>query len=699
MLRIEETRSKTYEERYGEAVSQIPLYSSEWTNFNASDPGVTILENLSLFNTIQAMKIPEVPVDVLRRLYALAGFKAEKGKCSRVLIKTNGLEKPVTLPQNSRFSLGGMIFETNRNLVVGGKMTGLYSCIDGEFKDISFLGRQDIPMECAVFSDTPKEGDALYFICDSLPEEDKELILYAGSISNDPRNPIQERTENLFAKIRWECFTDTGFEEIKVRDFTGCFLYSGEIRLRMPAFAAEYEEAPTKGYCIRAVLERAEYDMPPRLLTLESFLFELWQKDTRAASMIFSKAGKISIKHPLAGDEYIIVFAKEEKGSSYRRYELSYDAEEEGRVVKYTPGKLGSDGRQTGFTIDFTGRYKPESDFKDPVRVVLYGADIMNRYEIGKVYGYDNQEFELPLKHLVADSFCLIARRKDENGEYLYDFVRPEKKDAGALYYHLLEDDGRMIIENAGRYIGADLFVASAAVTEGKKGNVRALSQFKPLFDVSEAEWFNPGPGTGGAFREKMSDVGVRFRKDVETPYTAVTASDYERIVSETPGLCVRKVNAVIDEAENLAIVAVLPGLPGDRPSLPKIYKDEITKRLDERRLLTTRIRVVSPKYVEINVKGTVYVKRHYQNPKEVIENEIRKIIDDVHSDRNFGDPLRFRNVFTAIEALDCVSYVYNLSLMPDDKNLAQCEDSDIFPGADVLCVAGEILIETVAGD
>ena len=102
---------------------------------------------------------------------------------------------------------------------------------------------------------------------------------------------------------------------------------------------------------------------------------------------------------------------------------------------------------------------------------------------------------------------------------------------------------------------------------------------------------------------------------------------------------------------------------------------------------------------MEINVKGTVYVKRHYQNPKEEIENEIRKIIDDVHSDRNFGDPLRFRNVFTAIEALDCVSYVYNLSLMPDDKNLAQCEDSDIFPGADVLCVAGEILIETVAGD
>ncbi|MCR5032418.1 MAG: baseplate J/gp47 family protein [Lachnospiraceae bacterium] len=699
MLRIEEVTPKTYEERIGEAIAEIPLYSSEWTNYNPSDPGITILENLSAFTALQDSRIPEVPADALRRLFLLAGFRPEKGKCARVLLKAEGLKEGVNIPQNARFSLGGMIFETNRSVLAGGRMVGIYAKDANGFRDISYLARPDVPVGVEIFGSEPEVGDALYLVTDSLPDEDKELILYVNMQGQSGRNPVPEHAENLFAALRWECYTDHGFEEIKVRDFTGCFLSDGEIRLRIPEGAAVCDEAPEKGYCVRAVLERAQYDIPPRLTLIESFLFEVWQKDTKAASIIFSRAGKLTVKHPLAKDEFILVFAKEEKGSSYRRYELSYDGDEEGRVCKYTPGSPGPEGKQTGFTLDFCGEIRPDSDLKDPVRVVLYNPRIMQQYEIGRVLGYDEQEFVLPLQHLVTDSFCLIARRTDEDGTYIYDFVRPEKKEAGALYYHLLEDDGRIIIEDAGNYIGADLFVASAAVTEGEKGNVRAMSTFVPDSKLPAAKWYNPGPGTGGAYRERLSDVGVRFRKDVEHTYTAVTARDYEQIALETPGLCIRKAHAVIDEAENLVTVAVLPGTDGERPVLSDIYREEIARRLDERRLLTTRIKVVSPRYVEIHVRGTVYVKRHYEHPAEEIVQEIRRRIDDVHSSRNFGEPLRFREIFAAIEALDCVSYVYDLSLMPDDRNLAQYRDSDVYPEADVLCLAGEISIETVAGE
>ena len=34
---------KSYEDILTEAISQIPLYSEEWTNFNHSDPGITML--------------------------------------------------------------------------------------------------------------------------------------------------------------------------------------------------------------------------------------------------------------------------------------------------------------------------------------------------------------------------------------------------------------------------------------------------------------------------------------------------------------------------------------------------------------------------------------------------------------------------------------------------------------------------------
>ena len=44
MLNSLNLSDKTYDELLAEAVAQIPLYSAEWTNFNVSDPGITLLQ-------------------------------------------------------------------------------------------------------------------------------------------------------------------------------------------------------------------------------------------------------------------------------------------------------------------------------------------------------------------------------------------------------------------------------------------------------------------------------------------------------------------------------------------------------------------------------------------------------------------------------------------------------------------------------
>ena len=46
MLNSINLNDRSYEDLLAEAVAQIPLYSREWTNFNRSDPGITILQNL-----------------------------------------------------------------------------------------------------------------------------------------------------------------------------------------------------------------------------------------------------------------------------------------------------------------------------------------------------------------------------------------------------------------------------------------------------------------------------------------------------------------------------------------------------------------------------------------------------------------------------------------------------------------------------
>ena len=44
---------KTLIELMEENISKIPIYTDEWTNFNPSDPGITILENLAGIQIIQ----------------------------------------------------------------------------------------------------------------------------------------------------------------------------------------------------------------------------------------------------------------------------------------------------------------------------------------------------------------------------------------------------------------------------------------------------------------------------------------------------------------------------------------------------------------------------------------------------------------------------------------------------------------------
>ena len=57
MLMDKDLHIKTFDERIKEAIMQIPLYTEEWTNFNPSDPGMTILENLTAFTTLQQEEI------------------------------------------------------------------------------------------------------------------------------------------------------------------------------------------------------------------------------------------------------------------------------------------------------------------------------------------------------------------------------------------------------------------------------------------------------------------------------------------------------------------------------------------------------------------------------------------------------------------------------------------------------------------
>ena len=692
MLNSKNLNKKTFDERYNEALTQIPLYTDEWTNFNASDPGITILESLTAFETLQADRIDQVTAPILQNLLRLVGFSPRKGRCARLLLAAEHVKEPVYLPANQQFRIGELCFETNRVALLNtGHLTGIYGRRDGEYFDYSYLCEKEIKVPGFVFGEHPKSGDSVWFCASALPDPGEELILYINVADRYNRNDFPEKGRNTFAEMKWECYTGEGFTEVHVRDCSNCFLMSGEIRIRMPQEAAAlYRDMTEPSYVIRATLTRADYDVRPKLTQVQGFLFEVWQKKTLSACTTFHKPGNVRLFSDLAEEGYVHVYAREEKGGSYRRYEYATSPDIQGRYYELT--KEGYGMHIYSFDKKRHG-YAPEK-VKNAIRIVAYTEEMMRSYAIGTVLGYDRQTLKLPVRHVVADSFSIIAERLDEQGRPVYDFVRPEREENGNLYYHLYENEGTICIEDAGDFIGAQLYVAGCAVTNGPEGNIRSGSVLTTDHVPSGIQFSNPGVGTGGCFREQIPEVRKRFVDDLYTPYTAVTADDYETIVKHTPQLCIHKVRADMDEEHNRVRIAVKPGTDEEYPHLSEIYRKVIEQELENRRLLTTRIEVIPPVYEPVNVRGTVYVKPVYKNCREQIEQVIREQIDYIHSDKNFGDVLRFNEVFHAIEDLECVEFVYALSLQPQHSNQAKLKETDIYPALNCLLYPGTISLE-----
>lgn len=690
MLSHRTQQEQTFENLIAEARNQIPLYTKEWTNFNPSDPAETILENLSAFTILQQAYIDRMPEEIQEKLFAMAGFYKEKGRNARILLETKNVSEAVRIPAGQRFQVGDLFFETNReNILHGYALTAVYGRNRDTLTEYSYILDEDYPVDGVVFTEQPQKGMELYLVMDGIAEAGEEIIFHVRLGREFRRNAFTG--ENHFAEIQWQCYTEKGFVNIRCKDGTGSLLTSGELRFRMPKEkTAVYEGLPKKGYVIRGILKRAEYDIPPRIAHISGFLFEVWQKETKAICYTYGKEQSIELFSDILEQGYVQLYCKETQDGSYYRYEQAKPWQEKGRF--YRLERLGYGIYR--FTFDKEVFGKAPGSFENAVKLVAYSEEMMRQYDLGMVYGYDDQEIILPEKHIVKDGFAVIVERKNDDGETVYDFVKPSSEKEGELRYTLLENEGQLRIEDAANHIGCRLLLGGCAVSRGTEGNIRAGSRFHPIGYETEILFRNPAAGTGGCFPESIGEVRRRLIDDLRKHYTAVEAKDYEALVYSTPELCIHKAKAVRDAVRNSIQVTVKPMSEEPFPKLSKIYENAIRERLEKARLLTVNIDLQQPVYVPVYVSGTIYVKPHYEECREQIEAVIRQELDYIHTERNFGERFHFDALFHHIESLPCVKYIYELSVTPQSLLYASQKGLDIQPKDNCLLYPGEIVLE-----
>lgn len=690
MLKSIDLNDKTYADLLSEAISQVPLYSDEWTNFNVSDPGITILQNFSAFQLLQQSYSNEVTEQIRRKLLKLLGFEAAENVPSTVFVSTD-VEKPLHLPSQKKFLAGGLCFETSAPAeLLSWRVSAVYTDVEGEFREITYLLKRGNTVG-AVFGQRPKAGNALYCVLTGEPERGKPLTFWINVCGEERRNPPDQEYPVCFGRTVWQCHTADGWLDLKVEDGTDVFLASGAVRLVIPENArfapwGDLLPTPGTGIVLRCLLLESDYDLPPKLSALTGNLLELVQQETKSA--VFSFSGDAVVDSELLESGNLFVFCRETEGGPYRAYEQFRGAG--GRC--YQVEELENGALKLLFSKERFG-FGPCGG-QESVRVVCCDEETVQCRDLGLVYGYEDQIIELDFQGIVPQGFSLLVETKDRDGLASYSFVEPGGTNPDDLCYTLLSEQGKIKIGCPGLGEDCRLFLGSCAVTDGAAGNIRENSQVNASGNLSNVRFTCVSPGKRGVSAETPEQVRLRFAEEMRHPTTGVTAADCEAIVGETPGLCIHKVRVMADESKNIVRIVVKPWTEERFPHLSDLYLRQIHRYLDARRMITTYVELLRPKYIPINVRATIEIKNYRENAREEIEDFFQRELDYVGSEQGFGGTVCYHTLFHALEQLDCVGTVYELKLTPQLCAEVSMSGLDILLGDSCLCYCGSLSLE-----
>lgn len=721
MLGSIDLNNKSYEQLREEAVGQISIYSRDWTNYNASDPGITILENFSAFMALQQSEINEVPDNIKWKLLGLAGLRAQKGCAAKAFVRLeNAGECAETetelLPARCRKLYAQDIcfeLEQGANGGTGIKdmhILGIHAEGLAEDSTAQLLDRRGVKGGLPLLGEKPSDGSTVIFYLKDLPKAGQKTAIYFEIAQQCRRNRINGAYRNPFAAFQWEIKTRAGYVPITVEDNTYCFLQSGYVVFSLDrkicnnAVKSRQGNARTNAfaYVLRVMAQRADYDMTPFVSRVSGLLVEAVQKDTRSDVMVLKRQencdtdvtnkleNDIVVRNEILRNGYLELYGKEADGS-YHRY---YDTNALNAVFLHLGDSLRT--LQSAYIGDDTVKLLYDTKPPQEILAVCRNETLAAYRSLGILYGYDGQRIGLPQPEqgrVYPQEFSVLVIEETGMGDAVCHVVEPENRTEGEVWYSVSEADNALIIHDCGSYEGAELRLGNYAVYMGSSGNIRAGTEML----CGQLRGVNCTDTLDGSFEETFEQVKSRFVLDVEEASAMVTAADCEQIMKRIQGLSIHKTGVFAVPEKNEIHIAVKPDNSMAFPKLSAIYRSEIERYLEKYRMLTTRIVIEQPVYVAVNVTASICFKKHFGNCVQNIESALLKALDGIHSDVPFGSRIVFHELYSCLEAMDCVEEICALAVLPDNRRHARIAGLDILLAPNALYYCGRIRVESVS--
>lgn len=249
------------------------------------------------------------------------------------------------------------------------------------------------------------------------------------------------------------------------------------------------------------------------------------------------------------------------------------------------------------------------------------------------------------------------------------------------------------------------IFVTGLELSLLEKGNVLAGEICgTDCIEIQGAKIYNPSASTGGKNRETLEEMKKRMEDTLFIQNRLASEQDYEDIILKTPGLMLDLVHVIPGTVYgelhrkncglNEVMAVVKPYGKGVTPKLSVVYKKMIEQYIENYRLINTKVSVVSPIYVGIEVNGKIHLEKNTAENREKVRKCIEKHINYQGKENPFGNMISYGKIFTSLESMEEIQWVQELSLEKNGVAAVKNDRGDILCQEDALSYVERFDIE-----
>lgn len=672
-----------FEEIYAEARARIPVHTPEWTNFNESDPGITLLQLFAFMTDnllYRANRIPERSRVKFLRLLDIGIEPATAASGIVTFANSRGPTTAVTVAEGTEVHAGRIPFRALTTTEV-------------------------LPVEGAVFYKAPVD--------DLLDEEDRDRYraLYTDLAPVDA-DPVLYETRRLQPPA-----PGAGYPRIDLASDTVDASLWVALLARDPASVGAARAALggrrlTLG--ILPAVQGAERTLLPgstrRSTGRSGFAFWLpvggslpqppGSREPSYLRLDSTEDGDVLVQPGLAhldlpsADRLVLWDNLEPAEEGVGSFPPLLDDTERDRLVTWVRVT-----RPTGTTGP--GASPTSSRLSAALSWVgVNAARIVQRTDVaaerlGTGTGLPDQTLRLAHRPVLADSVRLTVGTEDWTvtddllaaGSEVPAAERPGS-DGPARVFTVDRESGEIRFGDGlrgARPPRGAVIHAGYSYGGGTEGNV-------PVGAVSAGPALPPGvtvrndvPTWGGAEAETVARAERRMSQTVRHRSRLVSAEDFSVIALETPGVDLARVEVLPlfhpqtpgVEAPGVVTVLAVPRYDAAQPGAPRpdrMFLDAICAHLDPRRLVTTELHVQGPDYVRVVVSVGVEAAPGRSVPlvRQAVQDAVRRFLSPLPSDDGpgwpLGKPVDRLEIWTAAAKVPGVGKVVDVLLGREDE-------------------------------